>query len=94
MDEERLAGLEVGGQEDVGPDRAGHLGQGGGVDEVDTRRDREQLAGRHADLLGVAAARQQRAHLVADDPAVDAVAHGIDDAGDLQPGILGDPAGG
>src|SRR5688500_19826407 len=37
-------------------------------------RHGKDLAGRYRDLLGVAAAGQQRAHLVADRPAGDAVA--------------------
>ena len=37
-------------------------------DEVDPGRDRHQLAGRDRDQLGVPAAGEQRAHLVADRP--------------------------
>ena len=74
VDEQDLAGLDVGGHEDVGPDRAGDLRQGRGVHEVDPGRDREQLARGDGDLLGVPPAGQQRADLVADRPAVDPVA--------------------
>ena len=59
---------------DVGPDRAGDLRQRGGLHQRQPGRDRQQLAGRDGDPLGVPAAAEQRAHLVADLPAGDAVA--------------------
>ena len=74
VDEQDLAGLDVRRHEDVGPDGAGDLRQGRGVLEADPGRDREQLARRHGDLLRIPTAGQQRADLVPDGPAVDAVA--------------------
>ena len=52
----------------VRPDRAGHLGQRGGVDQVDAGRHRQQLPGRHGHPLGVPAAGQQRADLARPPP--------------------------
>ena len=57
--------------------------------EVDSVGDGEDLAGGHGDLLGVAAADEQRAHLVADDPLGDVRANGVDDTGDLEAGDVG-----
>jgi hypothetical protein len=73
LDQERLPGRQPAGGDDVGPDRAGHLGQPAGGHQVHAGRDREQLRGRHRDLLGVPAAGQQRAHLVPDRPAGDSL---------------------
>src|SRR6478735_2761442 len=68
VDEQPLAGLDVRGEEDVGPHGARDLGQARRVDEVDAAGHREQLALRDDDLLGVATALEQGAHLVADRP--------------------------
>ncbi len=84
-----LAGAEVGDHEDVRPDRADHLGQGGGLRQAHALGHRQQLTGRHDGLLGVAAAREQRAHLVADGPAADTGTEFGDTAGALQPGVGG-----
>ena len=88
MDEERLPGGEVRGLEDVGPHRAGHLGQRRGGDEVDAGREREDLPGVDADLLGVPATGEQRADLVADRPQVDPFPDRVDPAAHLEAGVL------
>ena len=67
--QQRLAGLEVRHEEDVRPDRADDLGQRRRVHQRHAVGHRQQLPGGHAHLLGVAPAREQRAHLVADRPA-------------------------
>ena len=67
------------------PDRAGHLGQGGGGDELHARGHRQQLPRRDGDPLGVPAAGEQRAHLVAHRPAGHALADLADHAAALQP---------
>ena len=51
------------------PHGADDLGQRGRRHQVDALRHRHQLPGRHDDLLGVAAAAEQRHDLVADRPA-------------------------
>src|SRR5690606_9272490 len=51
----------------------------------DAGRDRQQLRRGHGDLLRVPAAREQRAHLVADLPALDTLAERGDPAGALEP---------
>ena len=68
--QQRLAGPQAGDHEDVGPDRARHLGQRAGGRRGRRRRGRGITwpAG-HGDLLGVPAAGEQGAHLVADRPA-------------------------
>ena len=66
--QQRLARAEPGHLDHVRPDRAGHLGQRRGVDQVDAGRHRQQLPGRHGDPLGVPAAGQQRADLLPDRP--------------------------
>ena len=48
----------------------------------------QHLPGGHADQLGVATSRQQRAHLVADRPAVDAVTDRVHRAADLEAGVV------
>ena len=56
---------------------------------------RQQLPGRHPHLLGVPAAGEQRAHLVADGPAVDALTERRDDAScTSSPGTSDSPGGG
>ena len=55
--------------------------------QADAVGDRQHLASGHHDLLGVAAACQQRAHLVAGLPSGDVAAHGRDAAGAFQAGI-------
>ena len=66
MDEEDLPRLQVRGHEDVAPHRRRDLDEPGRVDERHPARHRQELTDRHGDLLGVAATRQQRAHLIAD----------------------------
>src|SRR6476469_4824267 len=51
-----------------------HLVQGGGGGELHPGGPRQQLPHRDGDPLGVAPAREQRAHLVADGPVRHAVA--------------------
>ena len=80
----RVALLQAGEQEHVRPDRAGHLGQRGGGGQLDAGRPRQQLPRRDGDPLGVAAAGEQRAHLVADRPVRHAVADLADDAAALE----------
>jgi hypothetical protein len=71
VDEQDLLRLQVGDHEDVGPDRAGDLGQCRGDGERYAGRDAHQLPCGDDHLLGVPTAREERAHLVADGPAVD-----------------------
>ena len=89
MHEQGLAGLEVGGEEHVGPHGARDLGKRRRLDERDPGRHRQQLTSGHAHQLGVPPAREQRADLVADRPALDPVAQGLDRAADLEPGHVG-----
>ena len=85
--EQRLARPQPGRHEDVAPHRAHDLRQRRGVRERHAVRHRQQLAGRDRDALGVAAAGEQRAHLVARRPVAGAVAHGADGAAALQPEV-------
>ena len=88
MHQQRLAGLEVGDEEDVGPHRADDFRQGRRVDQGHALRHGQQLPGGHPHLLGVPAAGEQRAHLVADRPVVDALTERLDDPAHLEPGDL------
>jgi hypothetical protein len=81
MNQKRLANLERAMFEHIGEDREHGLGQGGGVGEVETLRDGQGVAGVDHGVLGVAAAAQQGADLVAGLPASRS---GHDLAGDLQ----------
>ena len=85
--EQVLAGLQRGEVEDVAPDRAGDLGQAGGVQQRHPGGHGQQLPDGDGDLLGVAAAGEQRADLVADRPAGDALAERRRSAGALQAGV-------
>jgi hypothetical protein len=87
--EQRLAGAEPGDADQVGPDRAGDLGEARGLDQRYPVRHGKDLAGRYRDLLGVAAAGQQRAHLVAGVESLDPGASFGDAAGALQARMLG-----
>ena len=75
---------QPGQQEDVRPDGAGDLGQRRGGGQLDAGGPGQQLPRRDGDPLGVAAAGEQRAHLVADRPAGHALADLADDAAALQ----------
>src|SRR5207248_11038678 len=65
VDEDRLAGREVGQPHHIGPDGAGDLGQSGRLGEVEAARLRQYLADRYRDPLGVPAAAEKGADLVA-----------------------------
>src|SRR5262249_29326759 len=84
VDEERVERAETAVDEDVGPDRAGHLGQAGRIDQADPSRDRQALPGRNRYELGVSAAGEQRAHLVADLPLGHTGPERLHDSGALQ----------
>src|ERR1700735_1107372 len=66
------------------PPRASSVSAAGGAAGGGPPRDRKQLSGRDGYPLGVAAAGQQRADLLADMPSVDAVAEGRDGARALE----------
>lgn len=87
--QEGLAGAQVGHHEDVGPHRRGDLGQRRGLHQADALRYGEELAGRNGDLLRVTAARQQRAHGVADRPPGHPGTERDDTARALQTGVGG-----
>jgi hypothetical protein len=61
-----------------------HLGDGGGVGEVDGAGDRERLTFVGHDQFGVAGARLDPHHAVADLPERDAGTDGLDGAGELE----------
>lgn len=83
MRQQQLAVAQARDQHQVGPHRAGDLGQPGRVHQVHPGGDRQQLAGRHRHVLGVPAAGQQRANLLPHRPFGDTVADLGDDAGHL-----------
>ncbi len=77
--------------------RAGDLRQGRRLDEADAVGDGHELACRHGDVLGEAAAGQERAHPVTDGEAPLTRHPGLGSqrrhgAGDLEPGDLGGAA--
>lgn len=86
MEQDRLALAQAGLEDEVAPDRAGDLGQRGGVREADAGRDGQQLAHGHGHLLGIPTTGEERADLVADRPAgvVGARAERGDRAADLE----------
>ena len=84
MDQHALAGLELAALEEVVPDGEVVLRQRRGVQHVEALRRRQALRRRHGAVLGVGAARRQRAHRIADLPARDAVAERRDRAGGLE----------
>ena len=84
VDEQLLTVLELAHHEHVRPHRAGDLHQCGRLDEGDAERHGGHLAGRHRDVLGIAAAAEQRADLLAGMQIGDAFADGGDLAGALQ----------
>ena len=83
VDEQCLARREVCCQDQVGPHRAGHLGQPGRVEQADPGRNRHDLPGRNGDVFGVAAARQQSADFLPELPLRASFAHRRHRAGDL-----------
>ena len=87
VDQQPLPGGERGRHEDVGPHRAGHLGQRRGIDERHPRRDREQLGGWDRDARGIPAAGEQRAGLIADRPPGDVRADRRHPPAALQPEV-------
>src|SRR5882757_1801311 len=80
-----LAGLQSTGHKHAGPHGAGDLGQAGRLDQGQPFGYRHQLAGGDGDAFGIAAAGEQRAHLVADFPALDARADGGNPTAAFQP---------
>ena len=88
MDEEHLPRLDVGDEEDVGPDGARHLGQPCGVDERHAAGHRQHLLGRRHDALGVAPAVDEGAHLVAHLPALDALTERRDASAHLEARVV------
>ena len=67
--EQCLAGAQSAAFEDVAPDGEHRFRQRRGLNEVETRRQRQGMAAINGRKLGVAAARQQRGDPVADLPA-------------------------
>ena len=81
MDHQGLARLQRAVLEDVGVDGEDGLGERGGLDQAELARDGQGVAGVAAGELGIAAAAQEGADLVARLPA----AGGLDHlAGNLQ----------
>lgn len=83
--EQGLAGAESGEHADVRVHGARGLGQAGGLDQVDGVGDGQHLGRGCHDERRVAAAGQQRAHMVADGHRGHAVTECPDGAGDLEP---------
>jgi len=86
--QQRLPGLQVGEQVDVGPDGARGLHQPARVDQVQPVRHRHHLPGGDRDPLRVTATGQQRADPVASRPAGHPRAQLGDGAGNLQAEVL------
>src|SRR5689334_19876495 len=84
--EERLALLQTSALEDVGPDREIGFRNRGRVDEIHPAWNLKALRRRRDAVLGVAAARDERADRVACLPLADAVADRLDRSGDFQTG--------
>ena len=89
VNEQAFARLEPAAIEDVGPDREEGLAEPRRRDHVERRRHRQRVRRGGQRVLGIAAARQQRADLVADLPFRDARPHCRDLAGGLEPGQVG-----
>ncbi len=82
--EDRLALGELAAIEQVGPDGEERLGNSRGLARPVTAGQRQRLRFRHDAVLGVAAARDERADVVALAPAHDVRADGRDGSGDLE----------
>ena len=86
---EALALLQSAALEDIGPDGEIGLGDGAGFLQRQPGGNRQGIVLMDHGVLGVAAAGDERADLVADLVARDAFAEGDDPAGDLQSGNVG-----
>ena len=86
MDQQRLARCRPAVRKTL--DHTVHTTSGSAAasDQRHPVRHRQQLPGRHGDPLGVPAAGEQRAHLVADRPARRRLAERLDDPAHLEPG--------
>jgi hypothetical protein len=65
VDQDGVTFDESGDHGEVGVDGGGDLGDGGRLDVGETGGNSHDLRGGHRDFVGVAAAVEQRAHLVA-----------------------------
>ena len=90
MDEDSFAGLQLRRHDQVGIDRRRDLGQRCRRDQIHAVGDPQNLPRRHGHLLGVAAAGEQRHHLVPHGKCLGhARAEAGNPAGDFQSGDLG-----
>ena len=88
VDEQPFADADATAADDVRVDGCEHLGQGSGGGEVEGVGHREELTGGRGDLLGVAAAGEQRGDAIADAPVLHVGAELDDRARDLEAGDL------
>ena len=89
MHEQPPAGLQTPDHHDVRPHRARRLHQAAGLDEVGALGYRRDLTRGHGDQLGVPAAREQGADLVADSERRHTVTQSCNLTGTLQPEDVG-----
>ena len=91
--EQRFARLQPAAIDDVGPDRGVGLRQRGRVDQGNARRQRQALRRRRHAVLGVPAAGEQRADLVAHRRIGHALPDRRDGSGHFQPRDVGSAGG-
>ncbi len=85
MDQYRIAIDRIGALEQIGPHGEQRFRQGRGFDHVVAQRHRQALDRRSDRILGIAAARDQRADRLAHQRRIMVVAHRDDRAGHFQP---------